>query len=383
MDILFFKESVFEILKTTNLPIIIYGAGGQGKRLAKSLKEKNIDIFCFCVSENRLNLKELEGVKVMSYEDVTFKVKKYILLVSVTQKYASEIALLLKQKREKNKYFFLQMPFKVENNFLDIEEISKGEYKNVLELFEDKISKDLFIDILKYKVTGDGRNLYSKISGRSFFEDELLVDKRYTYVDCGAYTGDTIMKFCQFAGLNYNKIVGIEMETGNYYKLKEFVKLSHLENVVLLNKGLWSQKTQSKYFTTSHYNFANANLFANVDDVSSEKEKKHYKQINSEMIEVQTELLSLDEILVNIDLREQELYHLLIKVNAMGADFEILKGAKKVIEQYKPIFVIEFGTKKEHLIEIPKFLKEIKPDYKIYLRQKEIFTDSKTVLYCI
>jgi len=316
MDILFFKESVFEILKTTNLPIIIYGAGGQGKRLAKSLKEKNIDIFCFCVSENRLNLKELEGVKVMSYEDVTFKVKEYI-------------------------------------------------------------------DILKYKVTGDGRNLYSKISGRSFFEDELLVDKRYTYVDCGAYTGDTIMKFCQFAGLNYNKIVGIEMETGNYYKLKEFVKLSHLENVVLLNKGLWSQKTQSKYFTTSHYNFANANLFANVDDVSSEKEKKHYKQINSEMIEVQTELLSLDEILVNIDLREQELYHLLIKVNAMGADFEILKGAKKVIEQYKPIFVIEFGTKKEHLIEIPKFLKEIKPDYKIYLRQKEIFTDSKTVLYCI
>ena len=118
------------------------------------------------------------------------------------------------------------------------------------------------------------------------------------------------------------------------------------------------------------------NLYRSVDDaidqttinVMTEKSKKYEEKL------VETE--TLDDLLA-------EANPTIMKVNALAADFEILKGSKKIIEKNKPIIIIEHGVKPENIVDIMFFLSRLRSDYQFYLRQKNIFGDSKTIMYAV
>ncbi len=189
------------------------------------------------------------------------------------------------------------------------------------------------------------------------------------------------MKFCQFNGLHYTKIIGIEMEKGNFEALRNFIKYSKLKDVILLNIALSSEKGELTYHTTSNFSFFNANLFKKPILVSSHEEKQKFLQDGSMSIEVDVHSDTNDNILSDID--DISSSPLIIKLNAMGSDYEILLGAQNTLKEYKPVIVLEYGTFKNHILDIPFLLKDLNPEYHFYLRQKKVFGDCKTILYCI
>lgn len=67
-----------------------------------------------------------------------------------------------------------------------------------------------------------------------------------------------------------------------------------------------------------------------------------------------------------------------MKINAMAADFDIIKGGKKLIENYKPMLIFEYGVKKDDLFSMILWLKKVNPQYKFYLREKRIYKDIKS-----
>ena len=71
-----------------------------------------------------------------------------------------------------------------------------------------------------------------------------------------------------------------------------------------------------------------------------------------------------------------------IKLDIEGAELEALKGAKKIIQKYKPRLAVCIYHKKEDLIEIPQYLKELVPEYKFYVRHYSN-TTWETVLYAV
>ena len=71
-----------------------------------------------------------------------------------------------------------------------------------------------------------------------------------------------------------------------------------------------------------------------------------------------------------------------IKMDIEGMELEALKGAEETIRRCKPKLAICAYHKKEDLIEIPQYIKSIRPDYKLYLRAHEP-TLSELVLYAI
>ena len=58
-----------------------------------------------------------------------------------------------------------------------------------------------------------------------------------------------------------------------------------------------------------------------------------------------------------------------IKMDVEGAELEALKGSKKIISNLKPKLAISVYHKARDLIDIPLFLKRIRPDYELYIQQ--------------
>ena len=71
-----------------------------------------------------------------------------------------------------------------------------------------------------------------------------------------------------------------------------------------------------------------------------------------------------------------------IKMDIEGAEKRALRGAVEIIRRDKPMLAICVYHKNDDLLEIPKLIKEIVPDYKFYLRHHNV-AGTETVLYAI
>lgn len=71
-----------------------------------------------------------------------------------------------------------------------------------------------------------------------------------------------------------------------------------------------------------------------------------------------------------------------IKMDIEGAELEALHGCRDTIIKYRPKLAICVYHKPEDIIEIPSYIHEIVPEYKLYLRHhsKDL---SETVLYAL
>ena len=72
----------------------------------------------------------------------------------------------------------------------------------------------------------------------------------------------------------------------------------------------------------------------------------------------------------------------MIKMDVEGAELESLKGAKQTIIKDKPKLAICIYHKPEDMWEIPLYIKELVPEYRLYIRH-HCRADSETVLYAV
>ena len=62
---------------------------------------------------------------------------------------------------------------------------------------------------------------------------------------------------------------------------------------------------------------------------------------------------------------------------------DIILGGYRILQQYKPLLILEFGVKKEDVFTLIKNISTINSEYKFYRRRKKVFDYIKTVLYCV
>ena len=65
-----------------------------------------------------------------------------------------------------------------------------------------------------------------------------------------------------------------------------------------------------------------------------------------------------------------------------GSELAALEGAKKTIEKFNPVLAVCVYHKKEDLITLPQFIKNLNCNYNFYLRHHS-HLDVELVLYAI
>ena len=186
--------------------IVIFGAGDQGMMTLALLQENGIPVWRFCDNNPDLRGQSVKNIEVILPEDLLTFDKNYIII---------NIDSYRKEKREQllaigipednictfdifNPLFKGLTPKYVEEHY--------QEFANTYILLDDNQSKNTYINYLKGVYTGN-LDYYENVACKEeYFPEEIAPkSKNHVFLDVGAYNGNTIEDFIEFAG-SYEKI---------------------------------------------------------------------------------------------------------------------------------------------------------------------------------
>lgn len=171
------------------------------------------------------------------------------------------------------------------------------------------------------------------------------------FVDGGCYDGENSRMFAEWAGSVQKTIFAFEPDENNFRKCKSV--LERIDNVSyqLIPKGLWNSE-------------------AVLDFCASSNEGSRFVAGGGTCIPV----TSLDAV---IDGKVT-----FIKMDIEGAEYEALKGAERLIREYKPKLAVSVYHKPEDIWELPGLILSFCPEYTFYLRHYSLSSE-ETVLYAV
>lgn len=229
------------------------------------------------------------------------------------------------------------------------------EYIDLYNSLADEQSKEILIEVLLGRFTGDFRKAQSK--SEQYFEKELIQFKpNEVFVDCGAWIGDTTDIF-----LNYNEYPAtcyiIEPDKINMDYAKK--NLSNKKAIFhFISEGVSDQKETQPFYT-------GGDSGSTVINTSTNQKKITEIQLNT-----------IDHIV-----KEPATF---IKMDLEGFEIKALSGAKTQISQYHPKLAISIYHKPDDFITIFQLIKnyDLTNQYKYYIRHYSPM-HNETILYAI
>lgn len=152
----------------------------------------------------------------------------------------------------------------------------------------------------------------------------------FTVVDVGANIGTTCISFAKNA--DQGKVIAFEPSSKNFVRLMNHIELNNLTNVIAVNKGIGQTAGKFRLYELIESN-PGMNCVLPENAVG--------KDLQFETIEINT----LENELDRLNIKKVDL----IKIDVEGFEFEVLKGAEKIIDRDSPILFIELDD--NHLKE--------------------------------
>jgi FkbM family methyltransferase len=348
-------EAAIEILAMSQLPAVLYGATPDiADQIARKLKNNYINID-FIISDEDSPLvtvdnSALKNITQISVNELDNKFSAYNVIIGFVRGYQNIENIKRKFKSAHSVLYFSEI--------FDMEIITQKfviENKTFLENFHhrlaDQRSKDSYIAYLLSKTRQDMKFLPPVFDKVQYFPPDIIkLTDSESYMDCGAFTGDTIEDFLKASGGSYKRIWAAEPDKNNYAELMKYVSERKLNDIEVINKGIYGYAGKLPFVES-------ASMLSMIDEKSDN------------YIEVDT----IDHITAG----EQVTY---IKFDIEGAELEALKGAEQTIRKYKPTLGISIYHKERDLIDIPLYINKLIPEYKCYFRvHKKLSID--TVMY--
>lgn len=178
----------------------------------------------------------------------------------------------------------------------------------------------------RFNNDGDNQELLYLANWHKYFNEEYptlnsLLSKGDNVVDIGANLGFFTLMISRIIG-NEGKIFCFEPSLLTYNKLISNLKINEIQNAYPENFGIGSKDGHYKLKRNKKYSGLSSIVVNNSNHVYEEEIK----------------VTTLDNYFLNKNVKID-----LIKIDTEGFEPEVLRGAEKVIKNYKPIICIELG----------------------------------------
>lgn len=305
------EKELINIIQEKQKRVIIFGAGYYGKKLLDLCIDGGINVDFFCDSNERKQNTIIQGIRIISLKKLEELSKNIDYVIIISTKYSHD---------------------EIQNLLVDIGISINNIYK--------------FVD-------------YWDISlATQYFDGDILPFKQNeVFVDGGCFnfwTSRLFLKKMEELGVCCKKIYAFEPDSKNIKKCKEHMESLDINNVELIEAGLWSHN--------SFLQFSGEGKGSSHIVLQEERKTKKIK------------VVALDSYV-----KEPVTF---IKLDIEGAELEALRGAEDIIKRYRPKLAICIYHKPEDIWEIPYYIKMLVPEYKLYIRHYSN-SEKETVLYAV
>ncbi len=331
--------------------VCIFGAGAHGMAWYHILKSLDLQVEYFCDNnEAKWGTYIVDHVMCVSPEQCKEESAALAIIIAV-QKYSQIYEQVLQWSKPSDIFIasINRISFVVNYEYMGNASKLDTLYERIMKvmnLYEDEKSKAVCCQTLRRWLLDEEAQI--DFHGESYFYTEYIdLSPRECLVDAGAFDGDTIQSFIEVTKNQFERIYAFEMDKRNFKALKD--KLGSQDSIELYPIGLSDQKNIGYYDSNFHSTV--------LSDQGTE----------------QCETDCLDHVLENKTVT-------MIKMDIEGSEKKALKGAETIIREQKPKLAICIYHSADDFLDIPIYLKELNPEYKIFIRHHST-SESETVCY--
>jgi FkbM family methyltransferase len=334
----------------------VYGAGTMARQVIAALRESGVKIQY--VIDAKTKESTLEGIQIYSPDDpiIALETKKSTpLFLGI---YNPSVPIHTLKARLASLGWGQIIPFvdlhgSDPNKFGDLFWLTKRDFyqhhraqiEATANLWSDDESRQLYLDTLLFRTTGDDRGLRNPDLEHQYFPPNLPVfgspDRPLRMIDCGACFGD-VLRWIRLNNIPIAAGAFFEPDPENFKKLVLEIRQPGINDIALfpIPCGVSDKFRQLRF---------------SMNQGTSSALSEHGDQI--------VNCVSIDETLGGFSPN-------FIKMDIEGAEIEALEGARLTINTHRPRLAISGYHRPSDIWTIPQKIKEICPKYdRFYLRQ--------------
>lgn len=343
-------KTVWERARETDKPILLYGTGNGADKIIDELQRLDIKINGVFAGDGFVRKRTFRGFPVMSYDEAKAQFGNFLVLLAFGSSRSEVIGNFVRVANEQELYS-VDVPVFGDNIFnRSFYENHKAEIENVQSMLADEQSKKAFENIINFKLTGNIDLLFDcETAVSEAYENILKLTDNEIYMDLGAFNGDTVLQFLQFAPI-YKKIYAAEPDVKNFSKLLK--NTAEVKNIECINCCICDKTGEITFSSHGGRN-------GTVDDRG-----------------VSVKCETVDSIIGNNDVTY-------IKFDIEGFELKALDGAAETIKRCKPKMLISCYHRSEDIFTLPLKALSIRDDYKVYIRHNPYIPAWDTQFYFI
>lgn len=352
MDFLTLERSVWHRLAKETRPIVLYGMGDGADKILAQFARLGIRISAVFASDEFVRGHSFHGFRVQKLDEVLQALGEDIVIV---MGFASQRPEVLEKIYALDARFDVVAPDVpvVEGPLFDegFMRQHNEEMKRAYDLLADEQSRRVFVDTIRFKLSGKLRYLRaSETDKQEAFRGILRPNTEEHFADLGAYNGDTVRELLRFTDGRFASVTALEPDRRNFRKLRAYAQKELSGAVELVQAGAWSSDTVRTFS-------AKAGRQSRVDTNGLE-----------------IPMRSLDSVL---DGRPCTL----LKMDVEGAERQAISGAVRTIERCRPRLNIAAYHTSGDFFALPLLIHGICPAYRLYLRHHPYVPAWDTNLY--
>ena len=341
------EKSSWEKLKESGKPTVIYGMGNGADKVIDELNRLSVPILGVTASDDFVRGQMFRGFRVKKLSEFSGDFNIAVAFASCLPEVMNHIYSLC----EKYRVLVPCVPVFGDEIFnRSFIEANESEINAAYALFDEK-SKEIFAGCVNFMFGGELETLRAVTSEKSeVFGGFFRLGSDESYLDLGAYRGDTVEEFLNNCGGEYESITAVEPDRRSFAKLCDY--LENVPDSTAFRKVIFSESGTLRFGSRGGRQSAIAG--------------------NGE----EAEAVTVDELCHG----RKVTY---IKMDVEGAEAEAIKGAWQTIKTRSPKLNIALYHRSRDIFALPLLIASINPNYGFHLRRHPYIPCWDMNLYCV
>jgi FkbM family methyltransferase len=342
-----------ELVAQPDMPIVLFGAGNLGRRTLSLLRAHGRAVAAFVDNDSNLWGGVIDDVQVLSPPDASsrfagdglavvtiwraegghdFSVTRDDLRSRGWRRVESFIPLFWGYGADALPYITIDLPTRVLE--------ARDEVMAAAALWSDERSLREYVDQIRWRLTADFGALSPADPNQYFADGVVRVGPDEVFVDCGAFTGDTLLDVAHRVG-SWRAYHALEPDPASFAALHAVVATlpGPLADRVHVHRAAASDRRGTARFNATGLGSAQLSV-AGAYEVNC---------------------VAIDDIVT-------ESPPTFVKMDIEGAESAALAGSYRVIREGRPLLAVAAYHKQADLWELPRQIHDMMADYRMFLR---------------